>query len=314
MNSEFKITIPKPCHKDWNKMTEGEKGRFCSSCAKTVIDFTKQSTEEIEAYLVENKNKRTCGHFYKKQLDSITIEIPQVTFNQQLSFQKLFILSLFFAMGTSLFSCKYSDGKKQKIQNVIVVDTIKSVEEKIDSLIIEKDSMLIHKGNLPKISCVFGSKNDSIIDITTVGEVVETFISGDLAIEGEIAFEENVDEELMMGLLIIEEPPRFKESKKLSREDARIDFEDRMKLFVQKNFNVAISNSLGLNIGKYKIHTQFVIDTLGYVRDVKVRAPHFKLKKEIIRMLEKLPQFIPGKQNNKKIKTSYMLPISFEIE
>ena len=89
MNSKFKITIPKPCHENWNTMTPREKGRFCSSCSKTVIDFTKKTTEEIQEYLIENKNNKVCGHFYKKQLDSIVIEIPQVTFQQQLLFQKL---------------------------------------------------------------------------------------------------------------------------------------------------------------------------------------------------------------------------------
>ncbi|WP_405611334.1 hypothetical protein [Polaribacter sp. Asnod1-A03] len=150
MNSKFKITIPKPCHENWNEMTPKEKGRFCSSCSKTVIDFTKKSTKEIADYLVKNKEERVCGHFYKKQLDSITIEIPQVTFNKELSFQKLFILALFFVMGTTLFSCQYSDGKKQKIEKVIVVDTIEKINKEIDSLKepIEKDTTLVSNKNI----------------------------------------------------------------------------------------------------------------------------------------------------------------------
>ena len=90
MNSKFKITIPKPCHEDWNIMSSVEKGRFCNSCSKTVVNFTKKSTKEIKDYLVKNRNNRVCGHFYKKQLDTITIEIPKITFNQQLTFQKAF--------------------------------------------------------------------------------------------------------------------------------------------------------------------------------------------------------------------------------
>ena len=129
-------------------MTPKEKGKFCSSCAKTVVDFTDKSTEEIQDYLVENKN--VCGHFYKKQLDAITIEIPQVSFQQQLSFQKLFILALFFVMGTTLFSCQYSDGKKQKIENIIVVDTLKKVENNLlkltlDTLSVNKDTLLLQR-------------------------------------------------------------------------------------------------------------------------------------------------------------------------
>ena len=29
MNSQIKISIPEPCHEDWNKMVLNEKGRFC---------------------------------------------------------------------------------------------------------------------------------------------------------------------------------------------------------------------------------------------------------------------------------------------
>ena len=38
---ENKITIPKPCNKDWNSMSPNKKGRFCNSCSKTVIDLQK---------------------------------------------------------------------------------------------------------------------------------------------------------------------------------------------------------------------------------------------------------------------------------
>lgn len=60
----YKLTIPKPCNENWNKMTPDEKGRFCSSCSKTVVDFTKKSTKEIQDYLIEKNGQRVCGHFY----------------------------------------------------------------------------------------------------------------------------------------------------------------------------------------------------------------------------------------------------------
>lgn len=147
MNSKFKITIPKPCHEKWNEMTPKDKGRFCSSCSKTVVDFTKKSTNEITNYIIENRNQQVCGHFYKKQLDTITIEIPKTAFQQPLNFQKLFILTLFFVMGTTLFSCQYADGKKQKIENVIIIDTMNKIEEKIDSIEreIKQDTIAISK-------------------------------------------------------------------------------------------------------------------------------------------------------------------------
>ena len=317
MNSKFKITIPKPCHENWNTMTPKEKGRFCSSCSKVVVDFTKKSSEEIQDYIVENKNQRVCGHFYKKQLDSIVIEIPQVTFKQQLSFQKLFVLALFFVMGTTLFSCQYKDGKKQKIENVILVDTIKKVEKEIETHKIERDttSNTIKKTVPPPPKttgitfCETTSKKDSIIDITTVGELP---LEGEIIIDGDISYEE-IEEDFVLGILI-QQAPRFKLSKKLLGEKARKDFDNKMKKYIQENFNFETAQNLGLKEGKYKIYTQFIIDTLGNVIDIKVRAPHVTLKKEVQKMLKKLPQFIPGKQAGEVVKTKYNLPITFVVE
>lgn len=58
MKFNYAISIPKPCHEDWSKMTPSEKGRFCQSCSKSVIDFTQMSQQSIETYLVANNQKK----------------------------------------------------------------------------------------------------------------------------------------------------------------------------------------------------------------------------------------------------------------
>lgn len=326
MKSIFNITIPKPCHENWSNMTPKEKGRFCSWCSKTVIDFTKQSEKEIQEYLIENKNKRICGHFYKKQLDSIVIEIPELTFNQKLSFQKLFILALFFVMGTTLFSCKYSDGKKQKIENIVIVDTLQKVEKQIDSLKLNIANDTIKQSRktslLPPMIgetiCVTNQEKDYLLDSISINgnkqDITEGLIEvdGEIQIEGDVSFEE-VEEEIF-GFIIIEEPPRFKEAKNLSKEKAKEDFNTRMQQFVVDNFNNKLTQCLSLSEGKYKIFTQFTIDETGKIINIKVRAPHPKLEKEVLKMFKKLPQFIPAKHNGKKVKIQYSLPISFLVE
>lgn len=74
----FKIHIPEPCHEDWGKMTPNEQGAFCKSCAKTVVDFSKKTDEEVQRYLAENIDKKICGRFLPSQLDDEQEEIPRL--------------------------------------------------------------------------------------------------------------------------------------------------------------------------------------------------------------------------------------------
>lgn len=74
----FKIHIPEPCHEDWGKMTPNEQGAFCKSCAKTVVDFSKKTDEEVQIYLAENIDKKICGRFLPSQLDEEQVEVPRL--------------------------------------------------------------------------------------------------------------------------------------------------------------------------------------------------------------------------------------------
>ena len=328
MNQKFKITIPKPCHKDWNTMAPEEKGRFCGSCSKIVVDFTKKSTIAIQEYLVENKNQTVCGHFYRKQLNSITIEIPQITFHQQLSFKKSFILALFFVMGTSLFSCQYSDGKKQKMENVTLIDAVKNIEKKIDTLkncrkiatlmISKKNTAPTPPATTGIIVCETKTEKNTKLDIMATGELTEigkeiSTEDGIEIVDGMLELEYEPDEEIIMGF-IIEESPRFREAKTLSNKKSKENFDESIKKFVRENLDKKFTQNLDLTERKYKIFVQFIIDKTGSIADIKIRAPHPRLKIELIKILKKLPQFIPGRQGGKVVKTKYTLPITFVVK
>lgn len=62
----MKLTIPAPCHENWDTMTSEEKGRFCSVCSKTVRDFTASPDEEIINQLTSEPG--ICGRFTAGQL------------------------------------------------------------------------------------------------------------------------------------------------------------------------------------------------------------------------------------------------------
>jgi hypothetical protein len=67
MKQKIQISIPEPCNEGWQYMTPVEKGRFCASCQKKVLDFTYLSDNEI-INLVSKKDT-LCGRINVSQLN-----------------------------------------------------------------------------------------------------------------------------------------------------------------------------------------------------------------------------------------------------
>ena len=124
----------------------------------------------------------------------------------------------------------------------------------------------------------------------------------------------DVDEPDSVPFVLIEDAPIYKGCEGLSKEANKKCFEKSIARFFVKNFDTELAQELGLYSGKHKIHSQFIIDTNGDVAVVFVKAPHKQLEKEAKSILNKLPQFIPGKQRRKLVKVKYTLPISFQVE
>jgi protein TonB len=128
--------------------------------------------------------------------------------------------------------------------------------------------------------------------------------------------EEEPEDEFLETLpyIVIENTPIFKGCEGLSEEENRKCFDKKMIRFIQRNFDSQLANEVGLNSGKYRIFTEFIINENGNVVDVIINAPHIKLKKETQQLIKKLPKFTPGKQRNKAVKVKYALPITFHVE
>ena len=77
MKQKIQISIPEPCHEGWQNMTPVEKGRFCASCQKTVLDFTYLSDNEIINLV--NKNDDLCGRISTSQLNRNLIETKRTS-------------------------------------------------------------------------------------------------------------------------------------------------------------------------------------------------------------------------------------------
>jgi hypothetical protein len=188
MDTKHKITIPKPCHESWDKMIPNDNGRFCGSCSKNVVDFTNMLPDEIQIYFQQHGN--VCGRFKNSQLDSLTIQIPNRVLYSQTHYHKMFLLALLITMGTTLFSCSDKNGNKQKIDKVEVVnepipqtdrimvgdvkynpnDTLHNIPPPPPPLKIDQIKFVKQPNHKKSRNCK--PNNDSIIEITTMGNIV----------------------------------------------------------------------------------------------------------------------------------------------
>jgi hypothetical protein len=72
---QFTLSIPQPCHENWEAMTLQEKGRFCGACQKTVVDFSTMSDRQLAEFF-KKPTGSVCGRFSKEQLGR-EIETPR---------------------------------------------------------------------------------------------------------------------------------------------------------------------------------------------------------------------------------------------
>ena len=66
----MKLSISKPCSENYQYMSPTEKGRFCASCKKEVIDFTSLTDSQIREFFL-SQNSRVCGRLSSTQLSHI---------------------------------------------------------------------------------------------------------------------------------------------------------------------------------------------------------------------------------------------------
>lgn len=116
-------------------------------------------------------------------------------------------------------------------------------------------------------------------------------------------------------IMAVQEMPLFPGcDEDMSREEKYDCMNEKMKRFIQRNFDTSLAEDLSGQGDKFKIATMFTIDENGNPIDIKVRAPNDRLVKEANRVMAKLPQMQPGKINNKPVRVIYSIPITFSIQ
>lgn len=91
-------------------------------------------------------------------------------------------------------------------------------------------------------------------------------------------------------------------------------FNKSLQTFVKNNFDATMADNLGLKPGSKRIYANFRIGKNGMITDLKVRAPHEKLQKHTMQILQQLPKMLPGEKDGKIVAVGYTLPIRFEVK
>lgn len=293
MENKYKITIPKPCHENWDEMIPNEKGRFCMSCSKTVVDFTSMLPEEIQQFFIQDQNNKICGRFKKSQLDTITIQIPSLVLYSQNNYYKMFLLALFVAMGTTLFSCADKDGNKKKIDKVEIVEN-KKLEETIVEKELSKDSISIPIPALPKSIPPKSVKPRAIV----CGEAFnDKDPSTKINDQNTIAKDSIVEDGLYVMGAAIETSPIYPGG-----------IENFYQFFVSEFKLPEDSES-----PKSRILVNFIIERDGSLSSFEFpKDVDPKIKSEITRVLNLSPKWQSSTQNGKKTRTKYSFPITIQ--
>ncbi len=129
MKKHIQLSIPTPCHENWDKMNPVEKGRFCDSCQKKVIDFSNMSDREIAIFFKKPSTGSVCGRFMQDQLDR-SLEIPK----KRIPWVKYFFqitIPLFLA---NLKSTAQGNVSIKEIQAAVFNPSIRGRDNKLQSL------------------------------------------------------------------------------------------------------------------------------------------------------------------------------------
>jgi CarboxypepD_reg-like domain len=183
------LSIPNPCSENWNNMTPQEKGRFCDTCQKCVVDFTAMTDAAVLDYFNKN-NGKICGRFDKRQLDRVLI-INDKRFQKHFNIAASLLLLSSLGFGNTV---KNDAVLLIKVQQFDVKNIVSEAQNKFPNDSISNDRITIggkiFTAENPKEPLIGAS---ILIKGTSLGKVTD--------IEGEFAF--TIPIEFVQGSILV---------------------------------------------------------------------------------------------------------------
>ncbi|PZF73721.1 carboxypeptidase-like regulatory domain-containing protein [Taibaiella soli] len=136
-------------------MTPDEKGRFCQKCAKTVIDFSQLSDEELVTIISRQKGE-LCGRFLENQLSRPIVLLQKPSLYKRYSSGKM-------AAAFLLLQMFVSDARAQKK----TAHTTQSTPKPVTGIITIKGVLLDFETQKPIVGRKVYLNNDSTKKLNT---------------------------------------------------------------------------------------------------------------------------------------------------
>ncbi|WP_299059349.1 energy transducer TonB [uncultured Polaribacter sp.] len=155
-------------------------------------------------------------------------------------------------------------------------------------------------------------EDDKVVEETVI-ESTETDETEAVVVDEivEIAEVEEVIEDV--SFMIIEDVPVFPGCKG-NKKQLSDCFNKKIQRHFTRKFDANLPNEVGLDSGRKRVFIQFKIDKSGNVVNIQARAPHPKLKDEVIKVMKQLPKMKPGKQRGKPVGVKYSIPFTLQVE
>lgn len=314
----MKIKINEPCDADWNKMKIGLKSRHCELCVKNVMDFTQMNREEILLYLFQNKSQSTCARMYGNQIDFKIADLEAVIEGTRKQKGNQPFLILTFAT-MAMMSCggesNSGAGMGSTLGEVLPrIEIDSAVQTVVDA---NPSDSTISKGKIET------SKKSKVCLPTAGGIEIETgeivpFSEPDIVGELIEIHEPEVD-----GGIMIENFPLIEDTIVSGQHDEVVSVAEIMPEyiggigalleFLETNTNYPKSAKKKEIEGK--VYVQFVVEKNGEITSSKVlRGLDPECDQEALRVVNSMPNWIPGTNQGKKVRVKYVLPFNFKLK
>lgn len=301
----MEIKIAQPCNENWDNMKISLTSRHCQRCEKQVMDFTQMTKEEIIYYLLSNPNANVCGRMQRQQVDFHHEDVPALmnALSKKGGNTSFLILAL---VCLSLAACKADNRSDATTRKTPTEKTPEPTRMTVGIMSANP------KNGIPEKTIPFIVSPPPVVHPPVVHSPVVMAID---------SFPHHP--EIMGDIAIL--PPDVDIIAPPAPQDPVLSFVEvmpeyvggitAMQAFIHKEMSYPTSEKEAGIEGV--VYVQFVVHENGTLSDFTVLRGiqgGKGLDREALRVVSKMPNWIPGRNNGQNVKAYFRMPIRFKLD